>query len=445
MHWTSLDTSIVIVAALGAMACALLGSFLLLRRMSMMGDAISHAVLPGLVAAFLISGSRSAMAMLIGAAVVGILTAAFTQWVHQLGKVEESASMGVVFTALFAVGLVMIVRFADSVDLDPECVLYGAIELTPLDTVTLLGKPVARSAVVLAAVLLLDVAFVLAFYKELRISSFDPALATTLGIHARLMHYVLMTLVAMTTVACFESIGSILVIAMLIVPPAAAHLLTDRYGVLLLLSTLLGAASAGLGHLGAIWAPTWWGFEDTNTAGMMAVAAGLLFAAAVLFSPRHGIISRALQRLRLTLRITIEDVLGLLYRVEEQGLIIRPGAAIELLRRTTGSGWLGRLAMAELRRRRCIATMADGLRLTGAGRRAAASLIRSHRLWEAYTARHVALPTDHLHHSAERAEHFISRPMREALAGDLDGVRTDPQGRTIPNGGTALDPTKAGA
>ncbi len=403
----------------------------------MMGDAISHAVLPGLVVAFLLSGSRSAVAMLIGAGVVGILTTAFTNWIHRLGKVEESASMGVVFTALFAVGLVLIVRFADSVDLDPECVLYGSIELTPLDTVTLLGWQIPRAAAILAVVLLLDLLFVLLFYKELRISSFDPALATTLGINARVMHYALMTLVAMTTVACFESIGSILVIAMLIVPAAAAHLLTDRYGLMLLVSMMLGAASAVLGHVGAITIPTWLGFADTNTAGMMAVAAGTLFGAAALLSPRHGILSRAVHRVRLALRITIEDVLGLLYRVEEQGQTVRSRVVTDLLRRATGSGWLGRLAVAELRRRGCIAVAPNGVRLTDAGRRAAASLIRSHRLWEAYTAKHVALPTDHLHHSAERAEHYITRPMREALAGDLGGVRQDPQGREIPESGAA--------
>ena len=126
-----LDGWIVVAGMLCAMSCALLGNFLVLRRMSMMGDAISHAVLPGLAVAFLITGTRDSLPMFIGAAVVGVLTAVFTQWVNRFGKVEESASMGVVFTALFAIGLILIVRAADSVDLDPGCVLYGTISIAP--------------------------------------------------------------------------------------------------------------------------------------------------------------------------------------------------------------------------------------------------------------------------------------------------------------------------
>src|SRR5690606_31556631 len=125
MLWTSFDTWIVVLGALSAMACAVLGNFLVLRRMSMMGDAISHAVLPGLAGAYLISASRASVPMFIGAVVVGILTAWLTQLLNRTGKVDEGASMGVVFTALFAIGLIMIRRAADAVDLDPNCVLYG--------------------------------------------------------------------------------------------------------------------------------------------------------------------------------------------------------------------------------------------------------------------------------------------------------------------------------
>ena len=201
MEWYSIDTWIVVVGALAAVACALLGNFLVLRKMSMMGDAISHAVLPGLAIAFLITEARASLTMFIGAAVVGVLTAVFTQWISRFGKVDEGASMGIVFTSLFAVGLLLIVQAADHVDLDPGCVLYGAIELTPLDVVwrpVLFGTTleVPRAALVLAGVTLLNVGFVVAYFKELRISSFDPELATTMGINSNLMHYMLMTLVA---------------------------------------------------------------------------------------------------------------------------------------------------------------------------------------------------------------------------------------------------------
>ncbi len=287
-----LDFWIILIAMLAGLCCALLGNFLVLRKMSMMGDAISHAVLPGLAVAYLITESRSSFTMFIGAAVVGVLTALFIQWVHSFGKVNEGAAMGVVFTTLFALGLILIVHAPESMDLDPGCVLYGSLELAPLDQVQFLGLQAPRAAWVLAGVLALNTLCVLLLYKEFNISSFDPALATTLGINARLMHYLLTTLVAITTVASFEAIGSILVIAMLIVPAAAAHLLTQRLGVMILLSLIIAAISAVLGHIAAITVPTWFGFRDTNTAGMMATVAGLLFVLAMVFAPRQGMIAR---------------------------------------------------------------------------------------------------------------------------------------------------------
>lgn len=302
MEWFVLDTWIVIVGALAAVCCALLGNFLVLRKMSMMGDAISHAVLPGLAIAFLVTGARASFTMFIGAAIVGVLTAVFTQWVSRFGKVDEGASMGIVFTTLFAAGLLLIVQAADHVDLDPSCVLYGAIEMTPLDVVwrgELLGMSVEvpRAAIVLSCVLLINLGCVLAFYKELRIVCFDSALATTMGINANLIHYLLMTLVAVTTVAAFEAVGSIIVIAMLIVPAAAAHLLTDRLDRMILFSALFSVVTAVLGHISALTVPTWFGFEETSTSGMMAVMAGLLFIAVALAAPRHGILVKKFRRI----------------------------------------------------------------------------------------------------------------------------------------------------
>lgn len=282
MSWTLFDTWIVVVGALCAAACALPGCFLVLRRMSMMGDAISHAVLPGLAVAFLVTSSRASVGMFIGAAIVGVLTAVFTQWVSKFGKVDRGAAMGIVFTTLFALGLLLIVRAADHVDLDPGCVLYGAIELTPLDTVPVpwIGPgtvDVPRAVLVVGSAFLINLLFVLLLFKELRLSSFDPALATTVGVNATLMHYLLMTIVALTTVAAFEAVGSIIVIAMLIVPPAIAFLLTRRLAVMVILSVGLALLSAILGHVGAMTLPSLFGFEDTTTSGMMAAAAGFLF------------------------------------------------------------------------------------------------------------------------------------------------------------------------
>ncbi len=303
MNWYSIDTWIVIVGVLTAVSCAIPGNFLVLRKMSMMGDAIGHAVLPGLAIAFLLTHSRASFALFIGAALVGVLTAIFTQWISRFGHVDRGASMGIVFTTLFALGLLLIVQAADHVDLDPGCVLYGAIELTPLEVSwrpALFGfeLEVPQAALVLSGVLLLNILFVVFFFKELRISSFDPELATTLGINAHLMHYLLMALVAITAIAAFEAVGSIIVIAMLIVPAATAHLLTDKLGPMVLISALLAALSAVLGHTGALIVPGWFGFESTSTAGMMAVMAGLIFALVFLFAPRYGMVAGSFRRVK---------------------------------------------------------------------------------------------------------------------------------------------------
>ncbi|MGC6505881.1 MAG: metal ABC transporter permease [Coraliomargaritaceae bacterium] len=297
MEWYAIDTWIVVVGVLAAVACALPGNFLVLQRMSLMGDAISHAVLPGLAIAFMVTQARSSMAMFVGAAVAGLLTALLTEWISRLGKVDQGASMGIVFTSFFAVGLLLIVQAADHVDLDPGCVLYGAIELTPLDVVweaELAGQilEIPRAVVVLGLVLVVNAGFILLFFKELRLASFDPEMARAQGIPVAALYNGLMALVAMTTVAVFEVVGSIIVIAMLIVPSSTAYLLMKRLRGMIVLSGVLASASAFLGHLGALFLPDWMGFAGTSTSGMMAVAAGLLFLLALLFSPLDGLLLR---------------------------------------------------------------------------------------------------------------------------------------------------------
>ncbi len=433
IFWSwQVDGWIVAAGVLCAMACALLGNFLVLRKMSMMGDAISHAVLPGLAAAFLITGSRDSLPMFIGAAIVGVLTAVLTQWVSRFGKVDESASMGVVFTALFAIGLIMIVRAADKVDLDPGCVLYGAMEAIPGEA---WRGGIPSSIVRLAIVLAVNLIVVIVFYKELKISSFDPELATTLGINSTFMHYLLMTLVALTTVAAFEVVGSVLVVAMLIVPAAAAHLLTDRLSSMIVVSLILAFISAVGGHVAAITLPRLLGdpaITDTNTAGMMAVVAGMLFTLAALASPRHGAISKMIHRTSVTLRVAREDLLGLFYRHEEQHGTEHPAPAAQVMKEAVvGGPVLGRVALRTLVRRDEVQRLNGGYRLTSRGRDEARQLVRAHRLWEGYLQSHTTLPVDHLHAPAERLEHVTSPAMREQLAGD-DEPQTDPQGKSIP-------------
>ncbi len=280
MIWTEIDTWIVVTGALISMACAVPGVFLLLNKQSMLGDAISHAVLPGLAIAFLISGTRDPLPMFVGAVAAGLFTGVLTEIIHRRGRVDSGAALGVVFCSLFALGLVLIRLAADRVDLDPNCVLYGSIETAVIDS-GLVPRIAWLSGGMLAANLLLAGLF----YKELRISAFDPALSTSLGIPARWMQHGLTIVTAMTTVVAFESVGSILVIAMLIVPGATALLLSHRLSIVLALSLAVAAGSAGLGHLAAISLVP--GFlagilgipslGAVSSAGMMAAFSGIAF------------------------------------------------------------------------------------------------------------------------------------------------------------------------
>ncbi len=449
-RWDSYDSWIVLTAALAGMACALPGVFLVVRRQSMMGDALSHTTLPGIVAAFLFAfylksrGWISAevyeawrhAAMFAGAMAIGVLSAVLTEWVQKRGRVEANAALGVVFTTLFAAGLLSIRLAADSVHIDPDCVLYGNIETVVIDLWP--GTGIPRAVVVNGGVLVVNLLLVFVLLKELRISAFDPALATTMGINARWMHYGLMAVTAATLVAAFETVGSILVIAMLIVPAATAHLLTDRLGGLIGLSLAVAAVSAVCGHALAIVAPPIafrrLGFAtvvDASTAGMVAVAGGLLFILAMFCGPRYGLISKWVHRFRLQIRIASEDVLGLFYRLGEKddAPAVVPAARLQS---TAVGALMSKVALWQLARAGEVTSAAAGYRLTPAGQLRAERLVRSHRLWETYVAKHFELPDDHLHESAHWVEHFIDPELRDELFAELSEPTKDPHGAVIP-------------
>lgn len=279
---------IILTGALAGGACALVGTFLVLRRMSMLGDAISHSVLPGIAVAFLITQSRASVPMLLGAAALGVLTTFLVETLHRRGGLQQDASIGVTFTWLFAVGVIIISRFVQSVDLDQDCVLYGDIAYVPLYLVRIGSFAVPEAVLMLGGIFLLNLLFVLIGYKELKITSFDPALATSLGISATLWHYLLMSMVSITTVGAFWSVGAILVVAMLIAPAATAWLLTDRLERMLLLAVGVSIVSSAAGYYLAL-------RLDGSPAGAIAVVSGVCFTLALFFSPTHGIVARKLR------------------------------------------------------------------------------------------------------------------------------------------------------
>ncbi len=275
---------IMLIGALVAAACSLVGCFLVLRKIAMLGDAISHAVLPGIVLAFLFTESRSVVPMLLGAGALGLLTSFTTDMLSRHGKLQVDASIGVTFTVLFALGVILVSKYAAQVDLDLDCVLYGEILYAPFDVVTWRDLNFGPKAVwSMGFVTLLNAAFVVFAWKQLKVCAFDPGLAAAIGINVAVWHYLLMAFVSMTTVAAFESVGVILVVGMLIVPPNTAYLLTDRLGVMVVLAIAFGVLSAVLGYALAA-------LLNGSIAGAMATVSGILYALAALFAPRHGVL-----------------------------------------------------------------------------------------------------------------------------------------------------------
>lgn len=409
-----------------AAACSLLGCFLLLRRMSLLGDALSHGILPGIALAVMVTGTLTGPVLFLGAMAFGLLTALLAQVLNHQGGVSEDASLGVVFTSLFALGVLLITRFLRHVEVDTHCIFFGLLDGVAFNPTTYFGWEVPEAYPTQALTFLLALGFILLFWKELKLSTFDPALAGAMGFRPGLMHFLLIALVAGTTVSAFAVVGSILVLAMLIVPPATALLLTDRLAPMLAWAAGLAFSAAALAYWLA--SPT---MLASTMAGMMAVVSGAQLLLAVLFAPRHGVLARLVRRLRLSLRIAIEEVLASLYRREEGA----PTALENEFRSHGLSHWLTRLAFWRLRRARLIRADQDGTyHLTPPGRDRALEVVRAHRLWESFLNRHFDLPPDHLHAPASRVEHFIGPQLRGELARQLDQPATDPHGRVIPPG-----------
>lgn len=253
----------------------------------MIGDAISHAVLPGIVIAFMISGSAAKIPMLIGAASLGLLTTFLIETFHRKAKLQSDASIGLTFTWLFAIGVIMVSAYTGQVHIDQDCVLHGEIAFIPLDTwVTDGGLNLGPTAIWLSSiVLVLILAMIFIGYKGLFLTSFDPDYAATVGIAVSFWHYLLMSAVSLTTVVSFESVGAILVVAFLIAPPATAYLLTNNFKLMMILTVLIGILSAIGGYFLAVWI-------DGSIAAAMSVVAGIEFLLVFLFSPSNGLVSK---------------------------------------------------------------------------------------------------------------------------------------------------------
>ncbi|MGL6280745.1 MAG: metal ABC transporter permease [Gaiella sp.] len=283
---------ILAIAVVTAVACALVGTFLVLRRQSLLSDAIGHSVLVGIALAFLVVGSTTSPLLLVAATLAGVVTVALVQLVTSTRLVREDAAIGLVFPALFSVGVIVVSRYADGVHLDVDAVLLGELAFAPFDRLILFGWDWGPASLLLmGTVLVVDLVVIGALWKELKLATFDPALALALGFAPIVLDYLLMTLVSVTAVGAFNAVGSILVVALMIAPPAAAYLLTDGLARMAGLAMAIGAASAVAGYWVAV-------ALDASIAGCMAGATGVAFALAWAFAPARGLVAVARRRSR---------------------------------------------------------------------------------------------------------------------------------------------------
>lgn len=287
----SADLVIVLTAGLVATACGLLGPFLVLRQSALLGDAVAHSVLPGIVAVYVLFSTRAPPLVIAGAAAFGVGCVLAVDALRSSGLVRFDAAIALAFPTLFAIGVLGIDRYAEGIHLDLDATIYGEITFAPFRVIAVGGVDLVQSLVVVGAVALANLVFVLACWRPLAITTTDPDFARTVGIRATLLSRALLVAVAVTAVTAFESVGAILVIALLIVPAAAARLLTDRMWTMVAVTVVIGWISAVAGYAGAV-------AVDASIAGAMGLVATLCFTLALLAAPRHGLLARVLRRLR---------------------------------------------------------------------------------------------------------------------------------------------------
>lgn len=399
-----------VAAVMVGISCGLIGTYIMLRRLSLIGDALAHAVLPGVVIGFMIAG-KSPLTLFFGALAAGVLTSMLISFVERNSKIKEDTSIGIIFTGAFALGILLVSQLKQ-VHIDLSSYLFGDV----------LG--VSNSDLILSSIITISIILsVVLFYKQLLVTSFDPTMAHIIGISTAIVHYFLMTLLSMSIVAGLQSVGVILIIAMLITPPATAFLLTDKLKNLLVLSCIFGITSSVTGlylsyHL------------NFASGASIVLVAVFFFAMAFLFSPKEGIVNKYFRRKSNAELNLTEDIIKLLYHSEKNNI---DGNIIDNFSKTLGiSKKKIDTAFNSILKLGLIDSENDIYRLSGKGNKLALRLIRSHRLWESYISEKNIIGMDNIHEDAEKYEHILSDDLLKEIDEELGHPEKDPHGSPIP-------------
>ncbi len=401
------------------LGCGLLGGFLVVRRMALVGDALSHAVLPGVALGFLWNMTKDPLAIFVGATIAGLLGTGLVSALTRTTRIKEDAALGLVLASFFAVGIclvTMIQRLPTGNKSGLDKFLFGQAAAIGPDDLTLM-------AIVTVAV----TGLVIAFYKELLVTSFDPGFARSSGVPANWIHHGLMLLLAASIVIALQAVGVVLVSAMLITPAAAAYLLTDRLHRLLVLAAAFGVFAGVLGAFLSFLRP------GLPTGPLMVLSASVVFAGAFLLGPRHGVVARMWRQRSGAARTRRENTLKAMFHVQESGGAHGDGVGLgEIALRRKETPVDARRQGEELVRHGLATWDGEVLHFTPAGRRRAGEIVRNHRLWELYLTNSANIAADHVHEDAERIEHVLGENVVRDLERRLNYARVDPHGKVIP-------------
>jgi manganese/zinc/iron transport system permease protein len=293
------ELAIILIACLTAVACAIPGVFLVLRKMALISDAISHSILPGIVIGFFITEDLASPWLILLAAFSGLITVVLVEAIQKTGLVKEDTAIGLVFPALFSIGVLLISIYANDIHLDADAVLVGRLEYAPFDKLMIDQVSYGpKSMWTISITLLITLVLLFAFYKELKLSTFDIGLSSALGFSPVFMHYGLMSIASVTTVVSFDAVGAILVVALMIAPAAAAYLITNHLKKMILLSVLFGIMSAIGGYYFAVWL-------DASISGSITTVLGLIFLLVYLFAPSNGLIAVLFRQKRQRIEVSL--------------------------------------------------------------------------------------------------------------------------------------------
>ncbi len=439
--WSLSDPAVVnalIGSVLMGVCCGLLGAFIVVRKLSLMGDTLSHAVMPGVALGFLWAASKNPLAIFIGATLAGLAGTWLVGAIKKTTPVKEDGALGMVLAGFYAVGIclfVMIQRSPTGNKSGIDKFLFGQAAALSTQDLWLMG--------IVTACALLAVAL---FYKELLTTSFDVGFARSSGMATGMLHSLLMSLLAFAVVISLQATGVVLVSAMLITPAATAYLLTDRMGVMLTLAALIGVGSAVLGAFLSFLG------HSLPTGPFMVVGAGVAFTVAYFAGPRHGLITRWFRQASRRRRVRDENTLKALYHLAEQSNFAEESFNLGQLAAQRNESLPETEERAAALARAGFATVVQAtenglpgthrnVQLTPSGWRRASEVVRNHRLWELYLTNAAQYAADHVHDDAERVEHILGEEIVRELEKRLNYPQLDPHGKPIPQ---TLQPAPAG-